>query len=43
MAMPKPIRIYARRTVWDRKKVDAAFEALDTSDAVDDVWGRVAA
>jgi predicted DNA-binding transcriptional regulator AlpA len=25
--MPKPVRIYGR-TVWDRRKVDAAFDAL---------------
>ena len=38
--MPKALRIYGRRTIWDRKKVEAAFAALDTSDEADDVWAR---
>jgi hypothetical protein len=37
-AMPKPIAINSRR-VWDRLKLDAAFEALDTEDAsTEDEW-----
>ena len=37
--MPGPTRINSR-TVWDRLKLDAAFEALaDTDDAsTDDEW-----
>jgi predicted DNA-binding transcriptional regulator AlpA len=38
--MPKPLRVYGRRVIWDRKKVEAHFEALDTSDEADDVWAR---
>ena len=40
--MPKPVRIYSR-TVWDIRKLDAAFAALDTDDAADDPWGRMRA
>jgi predicted DNA-binding transcriptional regulator AlpA len=39
--MPGPIRIYGR-TVWDIRKLDAAFSALDKSDEIDDVWSRMA-
>jgi predicted DNA-binding transcriptional regulator AlpA len=39
--MPQPIRIYGR-TVWDVRKLDAAFAALDRSEALDDVWGKMA-
>ena len=36
--MPPPIPINSRR-VWDRVKVDQAFEALDANDAsTDDEW-----
>jgi len=37
--MPEPIRIYGR-TVWDVRKLDVAFAALDTGDEADDVWSR---
>ena len=40
--MPAPKRIN-RRVVWDRLKLDAAFEALpDDEDRADDVWDRCA-
>lgn len=40
--MPAPKKINAR-TVWDRKMLDAAFEALpDAAPSGDDPWGRVA-
>jgi predicted DNA-binding transcriptional regulator AlpA len=35
--MPQPKRINAR-TVWDRKKIDEAFDALDDDSAVSDPW-----
>ena len=36
--MPQPIAINTRR-VWDKFKLDAAFEALDTDDAsTEDEW-----
>jgi excisionase family DNA binding protein len=39
--MPGPKRIDGRR-VWDRLKLDAAFEALpDENERADDVWGKV--
>jgi predicted DNA-binding transcriptional regulator AlpA len=40
--MPKPLRVYKRRTIWDREKVHAAFKALDTADRDDDPWERMA-
>lgn len=39
--MPKPVRVYSR-TIWDIRKLDAAFGALDTEDAVDDPCSRLA-
>lgn len=39
--MPSPKRINARM-VWDRKKLDYAFEALPDGAETDDPWGRVA-
>ncbi len=42
--MPPPKRINAR-TVWDRVRLDAAFEALDEAPEAplaDDKWSRVA-
>ena len=38
--MPKPIRIYGRK-VWDARKIDAAFDALDRSEDADDPWSRM--
>jgi len=38
--MPKPLRIYGR-TVWDLRKLDAAFAALDRSETADDAWGKM--
>ena len=38
--MPEPIRIYGR-TVWDIRKLDAAFAALDTSADADKPWSRM--
>ena len=38
--MPKPIRIYGR-TVWDVRKIDAAFESLDRAEDADDPWSRM--
>jgi predicted DNA-binding transcriptional regulator AlpA len=38
--MPKPKRINAR-TVWDRKKLDAAFDMLDDDSAVCDPWDEI--
>jgi predicted DNA-binding transcriptional regulator AlpA len=41
--MPKPKRINSR-TVWDRKKLDEAFEALpDDGDSDGNPWDQVAA
>jgi hypothetical protein len=39
--MPKPVRLYGRR-IWDIRKIDLAFTALDTEDVADDPWGRMA-
>ena len=39
--MPKPVRIYGR-TVWDIRKLDAAFAALDKDADADDGWDDVA-
>jgi hypothetical protein len=36
--MPKPKRIDGRR-VWDIRKLDIAFDALDGDADPDDVWG----
>jgi predicted DNA-binding transcriptional regulator AlpA len=38
--MPQPIRINAR-TVWDRKKIDQAFEALN-DEPEENPWDQVA-
>jgi predicted DNA-binding transcriptional regulator AlpA len=38
--MPKPKRINAR-TVWDRRKLDEAFDALDDDSAVCDPWDEI--
>lgn len=38
--MPKPVRIYSR-TVWDIRKLDQFFAALDSEDAADDPWARM--
>jgi predicted DNA-binding transcriptional regulator AlpA len=38
--MPKPKRINAR-TVWDRRKIDEAFDMLDDDNAVCDPWDRI--
>jgi predicted DNA-binding transcriptional regulator AlpA len=38
--MPGPMRIYSRN-VWDRRKVDAAIDALDVGDDMDDAWGKM--
>jgi hypothetical protein len=40
--MPKPLRVYSR-TIWDIRKLDAAFAALDIEDTVDDPWDRMRA
>jgi hypothetical protein len=39
--MPKPIRFYGR-VLWDVRKLDRAFTALDPEDTNDDPWGRMA-
>lgn len=39
--MPKPLRVYSR-TIWDIRKLDAAFAALDSDDAADDPCSRLA-
>jgi predicted DNA-binding transcriptional regulator AlpA len=38
--MPKPKRINAR-TVWDRRKLDEAFDALDDDSPVCDPWDEI--
>jgi predicted DNA-binding transcriptional regulator AlpA len=38
--MPKPTRINSR-VLWDIKKLDAAIDALDTSDIDSDAWGSM--
>jgi predicted DNA-binding transcriptional regulator AlpA len=38
--MPKPKRINAR-TVWDRRKLDEAFDALDDDSPVSDPWDEI--
>jgi predicted DNA-binding transcriptional regulator AlpA len=38
--MPKPKRINSR-TVWDRRKLDAAFDILDDDSAVCDPWDEI--
>ena len=38
--MPKPKRINAR-TVWDRRKLDEAFDILDDGSAVCDPWDEI--
>lgn len=39
--MPKPVRLYGRK-LWDIRKIDVAFTALDTEGSADDPWGRMA-
>ena len=40
--MPKPKHVNAR-VIWDRNKLDSAFEAIpDGSDSADDVWDKCA-
>jgi predicted DNA-binding transcriptional regulator AlpA len=39
--MPKPTRIN-KRTVWDRVKLDEAFEALCDEERTDDPWDKMA-
>jgi predicted DNA-binding transcriptional regulator AlpA len=38
--MPLPIRIYGR-VVWDVRKLDEAFAALDKSEPVDNPWRKI--
>jgi predicted DNA-binding transcriptional regulator AlpA len=38
--MPKPKRINAR-TVWDRRKLDEAFDMLDDDSPVCDPWDEI--
>jgi predicted DNA-binding transcriptional regulator AlpA len=38
--MPKPWRINTR-TVWDRRKIDAALDRLDDDGAVRDPWDEI--
>ena len=38
--MPKPKRINTR-TVWDRRKIDEAFDILDDDSAVCDPWDEI--
>jgi hypothetical protein len=47
--MPKPIRLTTKakdgrdtrgRVLWDARKLDAAFDALDTEDAEASPWER---
>lgn len=42
--MPKAVRVYGR-LLWDRRALDAAFDALSDADEEgrDDVWGHCAA
>lgn len=37
--MPKPVHIYGRR-VWNIRKLEAAFSALDTSEEENDPWAN---
>ncbi|MBS0237756.1 MAG: hypothetical protein JSR89_04975 [Proteobacteria bacterium] len=37
--IPKPFRVNGR-VLWDRKKVDAAIDALSELDSPDDVWAN---
>lgn len=39
--MPKPLRIYGR-IVWDVRKLDAAFAALDKDETSCDPWEKMA-
>lgn len=39
--MPGPIRANSR-AVWDIRKLDEAFTALDKADSADDPWGQMA-
>jgi len=38
--MPPPIRIYGRN-IWDIRKLDEAFAALDKSEPNDDPWDEM--
>lgn len=39
--MPQPVRMYGR-IIWDRKRVDAAFDAIDRAEDGDDVpWNQM--
>jgi predicted DNA-binding transcriptional regulator AlpA len=38
--MPQPKRINAR-TVWDRRKIDEAFDALDDDSTACDQWDEI--
>jgi predicted DNA-binding transcriptional regulator AlpA len=40
--MPLPKRINVR-AVWDRLRVDAAFEALPSNEAADNPWDKISA
>jgi excisionase family DNA binding protein len=40
--MPRPARL-GRRVLWDRHKLDAAIDKLDSDDAGDDPYGRQSA
>ena len=40
--MPKPVRIYGQ-TVWDVRKLNSAFAALDSDGEDDHPWGRMRA
>jgi hypothetical protein len=37
--MPKPVRLRGR-VLWDARKLDAAFDALDTEDEAESPWER---
>jgi predicted DNA-binding transcriptional regulator AlpA len=38
--LPQPVRIYGR-TVWDVRKLDAAFAELDKDPIADDPWRKM--
>jgi predicted DNA-binding transcriptional regulator AlpA len=38
--MPKPYQLYGR-VLWDIRKIDAAFTALDREGTADDPWGKM--
>ena len=37
--MPKPVRLRGR-VLWDARKLDAAFDVLDTEDETESPWER---